>query len=464
MAFGSAMFVFAFLPACALVYRLVPGTRGKNCCLILASLLFYAFGRLSDLPILLGSVLVNFLAGLYLSRPRRGRRAVLAGAAALNLGLLVFYKYWNFLCAAFLPAAALPALPVPAGLSFFTFQGLSYVVDAYRDPARASRRFVPVLQYLVFFPNLISGPLQRFGDMRAQLEDRRMEPEEAAAGLRRFAAGLGKKLLLAAPLAAAADAAFALDTAALDVRAAWLGALCYTMQIFLDFSGYSDMAIGLAALFGFRLPENFRCPYLAGSVSDFWRRWHMTLSGWFRDYLYIPLGGNRRGRARTIGNKLAVFLATGLWHGANWTFVLWGLWHGLLVSLETLAPRRKERKGAARRCFGHVYTLLAVTVGFALFRAPTISRGWAVVSNLFGGFSLTAAATRMLAAALTRRTVFAFAAGCVIAAGLPARLWRAVQTRRGAALARDALALALLAACMLALAAGSFQPFIYQQF
>jgi len=457
------MFLFAFLPACAALYCLVPGTRGKNAFLTLASLVFYAFGRLADLPVLLGSALVNYLAGRYLGRPRRGRRAVLAGAAALNLGLLVFYKYWNFLCAAFLPAAALPALPVPAGLSFFTFQGLSYVVDVYRDPARSARRFFPLLEYLAFFPNLISGPLQRFGDMQAQLACRRVEPEAFAAGLRRFTAGLGKKLLLAAPLAAAADAAFALDPAALDARAAWLGALCYTMQIFLDFSGYSDMAIGLAALFGFRLPENFNCPYLAVSLSDFWRRWHISLSGWFRDYLYIPLGGNRRGRARTVCNKLAVFLATGLWHGANWTFVLWGLWHGLLVSLETLAPRR-GRNGTARRALGRVYTLLAVTIGFALFRAPTLARGWAVVSNLFAGFPFTAASTRMLASALTRRTVFAFAAGCVISIGLPARLWRAARTRRGAAAARDALTLALLAACVLALAAGSFQPFIYQQF
>ncbi len=463
MGFGSAMFLFAFLPLCAAVYHLVPGTKGKNRFLTLASLLFYAFGRLADIPILLGSALLNFLAGLYLSRPRRGRRAVLAGAAALNLGLLIFYKYWNFLCAAFLPAAALPALPVPAGLSFFTFQGLSYVVDVYRDPVRSNRRFFPLLQYLAFFPNLISGPLQRFGDMRPQMERRRMDPETVAAGLRRFTAGLGKKLLLAAPLAVAADAAFALDAASLDARAAWLGALCYTMQIFLDFSGYSDMAIGLAALFGFRLPENFNCPYLAASISDFWRRWHITLSSWFRDYLYIPLGGNRRGRVRTICNKLAVFLATGLWHGANWTFVLWGLWHGLLVSLETLTPRR-GRNGTARRCFGRVYTLLAVTTGFALFRAPTLAQGWAVVSNLFTGFTPAAASTRMLASALTRRTAFAFVAGCVIAAGVPPRLWRAVRARRGAAAARDVLTLLLLGACMLALAGGSFQPFIYQQF
>lgn len=442
MSFGSAIFLFAFLPASVALCHLSPGTRAKNICLLTVSLLFYAFGRLADLPVLLCAALLNYLFGLFLRR-----RWVLALGVSLDLGLLLFYK---FLC----PAS------MPLGISFFTFQGISYLVDAYRDPERVSHRFLPLLQYLCFFPNLISGPLWKFQDMRPMLEDRRTTPEATARGLRRFAVGLGKKLLLSAPLGLAVDAVYALDPSVLDVRTAWLGAVCYALQLYLDFSGYSDMALGLGAVFGFKLPENFYLPYLASSITGFWRRWHISLSRWFRDYLYIPLGGNRKGSARTVLNKLAVFLATGLWHGVNWTFVLWGLWHWLLSALETVTPL----KNIERRRFGRVYALLAVVIGFALFRAGTLAQGFGVIAKMFTGFSFTAASSRLLASALTNRVLLSLFLGLLISVGLPARLVRRLDGGTGMETLRFGLTLLLLAACIMALASGSFQPFIYQQF
>lgn len=458
MAFGSPIFLFAFLPLCAALYFLVPGLKWKNVLLAAAGLVFYAFGRLADLPVLLGAAAVNYVFGLLLRRSGRGRRVLLASGVTLDLALLVFYKYWNFFTAALWPGLTLPALPLPAGLSFFTFQGISYLADAYREPEQADCRFFPVLQYLCFFPNLISGPLWRYRDFHPMLKNRSTTPENAARGLRRFTVGLGKKLLLAAPIGLAVDAVFALDPSALDLRSAWLGALGYSMQLYLDFSGYSDMAIGLAALFGFRLPENFNLPFRSGSISEFWRRWHITLGGWFRDYLYIPLGGSRKGKVRTVLNKLAVFLATGLWHGASWNFILWGLWHGIFAALETVTPLRKTEK----RWFGKLYTQLAVVLGFALFRAGTLGQGFSMIAKLFTGFSFTLETSKVLVSALTRRTLLALCVGFFVSIGFPAglKLWK----KRWFEPVSCILTLGLLFLCAAALASGSFQPFIYAQF
>lgn len=421
----------------------MPGTRAKNICILTVSLLFYAFGRLADLPILIGMALLNYLIGRIL----RQRRWVLVLGVGLNLGVLLSYKIF------------FPAL-LPLGISFFTFQGISYLADAYRDPEQTSRRFLPLLQYLCFFPNLISGPLWKFRDMRPMLENRRTTPETTAKGLRRFTVGLGKKLLLSAPLGVFVDAVYALDLSALDFRTAWLGAVCYALQLYLDFSGYSDMALGLGMVFGFRLPENFEMPYLAVSITDFWRCWHISLSHWFRDYLYIPLGGSRRGKTRTVLNKLAVFLATGLWHGVSLTYVLWGLWHGLLCALEIATPL----KNANRRWYGRIYTLLAVLAGFALFRAETLTQGVGLIVKLFTGFSLTGTSALLLASSLTNRVLLALLLGLLISAGIPARLVRRLDGIPGIEAVRFGLTLVLLLLCIAALASGSFQPFIYQQF
>ena len=460
MSFGSAIFLFGFLPLTAALYRLLPWRWARRVLVTGASLFFYACGRLWDLPVLLLSALLHYAAGRLLLRTQ-SRRAVVAAVVVLDLGLLAACKYLDFFCA----AAGLPVgplnLPLPLGVSFFTFQGISYVVDGSRDRSQLSRTFFPVLQYLCFFPNLVSGPLARFQAVRPQLEAAaRPDGETAALALRRFTVGLGKKLLLAGTLAPAVDAVFALDGASLDLRTAWLGAVAYALQLYFDFSGYSDMALGLGSLFGVTLPENFRYPYRARSITDFWRRWHISLSQWFRDYLYIPLGGSRRGKARTVVNKLAVFLATGLWHGANWTFVLWGAWHGLFAALETATPL--DRMG--KRRFGHVYALLVVLVGFTLFRADTVAAGLAMISNLFTGFAFIPASTLALAHCLTARVWTALILGALGALGFGSWLWRKVSARRGALVCSLGLTLVLLVLCVLALASGSFQPFIYQQF
>lgn len=446
MEYNSAAFLFAFLPLTLLGYHLIPWRRGKNALLILASLLFYAFGDLRHLPLLVGSAVFHYLMGLLLLKLERGRKAVLAAAVAADVAVLLAYKLAGIL---------------PLGVSFFTFQAISYVVDLYRDRENGSRNFLEVLQYLTFFPQLVSGPLMKFSQVRPFLRERRVTAGETADGLRRFTMGLAKKLLLSAAAAEVVNAVFALPLADLDIRTAWLGAVCYALQLFFDFSGYSDMAIGLGHLFGYTLPENFRYPYCASSVTDFWRRWHISLSLWFRDYLYIPLGGNRKGKHRTICNKLIVFLATGLWHGTAVTFVLWGLWHGLWSALEMATGLSKKLE---KRWYGHVYAVLAAVLGFVIFRASSVAQAGAVLANLFTGFSLTAAGTAVLTHSLGSRTLFLILLGCVLCLPVGPKLRARLGQRKAYRPVTLVLTLALLVLCMVTLASGSFQPFIYAQF
>lgn len=446
MEFNSAAFLFAFLPLTLLGYHLIPGRRGKNALLVVASLLFYTFGDLRHLPLLLGSVAFHYGMGLLLLKLARGRRAVVAVTVTADVAMLLGYKLAGIL---------------PLGVSFFTFQAISYVVDLYRDRENGSRSFFEVLQYLAFFPQLVSGPLMKFSQVRPCLRERPVTAADTADGLRRFTVGMAKKLLLSGAAAELANAVFALSPAELDVRTAWLGAVCYSLQLFFDFSGYSDMAIGLGRAFGYTLPENFRYPYCASSVTDFWRRWHISLSLWFRDYLYIPLGGNRKGKVRTVCNKLIVFLATGLWHGVGWTFALWGLWHGLWTALETATGMAKKLE---KRWYGHVYALLAAVLGFVIFRAASVGQAGAMLANLFTGFSLTAAGTTLLRHSLTGRTVFFVLLGCVLCLPVGPKLRKRLDHWKAYRPAAMVLTLALLVLCMLTLASGSFQPFIYAQF
>ena len=324
--------------------------------------------------LLLLSVLINYLFGLWLQSGKDHRRLAAGLAAAANLSLLGVFKYVDFIISTInsLSGAdlALTGIVLPIGISFYTFQGMSYVIDVYRHPEWGTRNPGKLLLYISFFPQLIAGPIVIYHDVADQIDRRELTPELTLSGLRRFILGLGKKMLLANSTGEIADAVFAMTADQLDFRLAWLGAVCYTLQIYFDFSGYSDMAIGLGRMFGFRFLENFDLPYTAKSIKEFWRRWHISLSSWFRDYLYIPLGGNRKGAARTNLNKFIVFFATGLWHGANWTFVLWGLWHGLFSTLEGVGAIPKRLRESR---LGHVYTMLVVILGFTLFRADTLA-------------------------------------------------------------------------------------------
>lgn len=476
MVFSSVIFLFLFLPVVLGVYFVCPKQQAKNLWLIAASLLFYAFSGLWYVLLLLFSVLCNYIAGLFVS----GRKPVLYAAVAVNLGILGVFKYLGFLAQTVnhLPGVSVPvpSIVLPVGISFFTFQGLSYVIDVYRNEQLKSTKFSDVLLYISLFPQLVAGPIVRYEDVAHEVRSRSHTWENLARGLRRFIIGLSKKLLIADVCGSVVAQVYGADASILDSRAAWLGAVCYLMQIYFDFSGYSDMAIGLGLCFGFHFRENFNYPYISSSIKEFWRRWHISLSTWFREYLYIPLGGNRKGTAKTYRNKLIVFFFTGLWHGANWTFIVWGLWHGFFIVAEDLVAKLtgKDRhsRNSKRRAAGiakHLYTLLVVLIGFVIFRADTMSQAVAMVAAMFSGVHATAQTGLLLAQCMTPLTLCALAAGVVFSTPvLPAILHRTdaltQNAQRAVRVLGGAVLLMLLVTDILHLSAASYVPFIYFQF
>lgn len=345
MVFSSVTFLFVFLPVVLAVYYILPG-RLRNTFLLLASLLFYYWGEPRFVFVMLASIVWNYLCGLmcgYLPERMRGlRKLALILAVAVNLGLLVYFKYADFIIGTingvFSRSIPLLGVTLPIGISFFTFQGLSYVIDVYRQTVRPQRDPLKLGMYISLFPQLIAGPIVRYADIEREIDHRSVDREKFYAGVSRFVIGLSKKVLIANTLALRADQIFGQPCQSLTAGVAWLGALLYSLQIYFDFSGYSDMAIGLGKMLGFTFLENFDLPYMSRSVTEFWRRWHISLSSWFRDYVYIPLGGNRRGNVYL--HLLTVFILTGLWHGAAWNFVLWGLWHGLFLIVERVLRGR----------------------------------------------------------------------------------------------------------------------------
>lgn len=474
MVFSSAVFLFAFLPPVFIVYRLLPGLRAKNVWLALASIVFYAFGQLQYVPLFLASVALNYGFGRLLQSRLSCRRALAGAAVALNLGVLCVFKYTDFLLGALnsLTGASIPltGITLPIGISFFTFQGMSYVIDVYRDRDSGARSFFKVLLYIAFFPQLIAGPIVKYHDIAEQIDYRESVPALTADGMRRFITGLAKKLLISNAAGLIADTVFdtLLPSGTLDFRLAWLGAVCYTLQIYFDFSGYSDMAIGLGRMFGFEIKENFNYPYASLSMREFWRRWHISLSAWFREYLYIPLGGNRRGRGRTLINRMIVFLCTGIWHGANYTFILWGVLHGVLTCLEDtgILPVDRLWESRAGRLLCRVYTLLSVTLLFVLFRANSVHDALALVSAMFTA-PVTVAASYRLGRLLTPAAALTLLIAVLAAAGAaPALdgLCLAALGERAHRRVLQALSLALLALSLLCLSSGGFNPFIYFQF
>ena len=384
MVFSSAVFLFIFLPVVFLLDRLFRGTKAKNALLLAASLIFYAFGQLGYLPLLLLSVALNYGCGLLAAgkRPRLGVWLAVVG----GIGMLAVFKYADFLIGTGnrLLGLSLPltGIALPIGISFFTFQGLSYVIDVYRDRTAVSRSFVKVLLYISFFPQLIAGPIVKYHDVCEQIENRQCTAEGMAYGIKRFSYGLAKKMLFANTFAATVDWMMEKPLAQLGTVNAWMLAVLYTLQIYFDFSGYSDMAIGLGKMFGFDFMENFNYPYISTSIREFWRRWHISLSTWFREYLYIPLGGNRKGQVRTYVNLLIVFFATGLWHGAGATFIIWGLYHGLFLVVERMGLGKLLEKNCFRG-LNHIYTALVVVVGWVFFRADTLADAKVILHQMF---------------------------------------------------------------------------------
>ncbi len=376
MVFSSTFFIFAFLPITLGGYYLIRKDF-RNAFLLLMSLIFYAVGEPKFVFVMMASIVANYLLGLAIWQIKDQsvpfKRVLLVIAIIANLGLLFYYKYYDFainnINLLFGTNLLLKHIALPIGISFFTFQGMSYVFDVYMGKTAIQKNPLNVALYIALFPQLIAGPIVRYSDINREIVERHESVDDFALGVKRFTIGLAKKIILANSFALLADQAYSTPFEQLGAGLAWLGALAYTLQIYYDFSGYSDMAIGLARMFGFHLLENFNYPYIACSIQDFWRRWHISLSTWFRDYVYIPLGGNRRGNVYL--HLFVVFLLTGLWHGASWNFVVWGLWHGAFLIVERLF-RGKKSTIQVPRVIKWIYTMLIVIIGWVFFRAPNL--------------------------------------------------------------------------------------------
>ncbi|MDE7323307.1 MAG: MBOAT family protein [Lachnospiraceae bacterium] len=457
MVFSSCIFLFFFLPIVYLTYCICPNLKVKNALLIIASLFFYAFGEPVYILLMIGSILTNYCLARLIAASKRWAKSALCVTVVFNIGMLVVFKYSALVLGTigslFRLPVTIPQIALPIGISFYTFQALSYCIDVYRDKNLVQKSLWKLMLYISFFPQLIAGPIVKYHDIDAQLSERCVTIIDTAQGIRRFVTGLAKKLLIANTMAYMVDTLY---TTPLDFSlTAWMAAVCYVFQIYYDFSGYSDMAIGLGRMFGFTFQENFCYPYISGSIQEFWRRWHISLSTWFKEYLYIPLGGNRKGEARTMGNKLAVFMATGIWHGANWTFLLWGLFHGLFITLEY-----KKLIPLKNKVFAHVYTMLVVICGFVIFRADTIGQAVHILVSMFTGGHANASEQMLAAKLLTPYNIICLAAAVVFSA--PVSEWFKGRIKHHAV--QYAVSLVLLVLCILNLASSSYNPFIYFRF
>jgi len=470
MVFSSLTFLFAFLPPVVVCFFALP-PRARTPFLVVVSWLFYAWGEKEIVLFLVATTVVNWALALWLERAQSDRRKlILAVAAVANIGALLFFKYTNFfiqnvneiLSVAGVAPLQVPLVHLPIGVSFVTFEALSYVIDVYRRDLSAARNPLHVAFYISFFPHLIAGPILRYRDIAGPLAGPAVTLSEFDRGVSRFISGLAKKVLLANTLGHVADQIFALGPAQLGTSVAWLGSVAYAFQIYFDFSGYSDMAIGLGHMFGFTLPENFRQPYTAQSIQEFWRRWHISLSSWFRDYLFRPLGGSRLGAARTYCNLLIVFLLCGLWHGAKWNFVAWGLFHGAFLVMERTPLGRLFTR--APRPARHAYTILVVLIGWVFFRADTLGQALRYLRAMAGlGYPASVRAVDFV----TLELVITMSVAAMLAT-VPwnerLKLARLGVVRPLAELSTVAVQLALLALSILYLAAGTYNPFIYFRF
>lgn len=386
MLFSSMTFIFLFMPIVCTVYLLAKKSL-QNMLLLIASLLFYAWGGPNYLAIMLLNILINYTGALYIDRSVSQKKTFLTLTVVANLGILIYFKYCSFLIDNIngLLSYDLPLLEVimPIGISFYTFQAMSYVIDVYRGEVKAQRNIYKLALYISLFPQLVAGPIVKYHDVNHQIDNRTVTFRKVTYGVKRFIIGLSKKMLLANTLGAVADKIFSQPVDQFDSATAWIGTVAYALQLFYDFSGYSDMAIGLGYIFGFKFLENFNYPYISRSITEFWRRWHISLSTWFKEYLYIPLGGNRISPTRTYMNLFIVFLATGIWHGASWNFVIWGLWNGLFIIMERITNWHKK-DGPIIRFIQHSYTIFIFLIGWVMFRAPNMTYAWDYLKNMFG--------------------------------------------------------------------------------
>lgn len=473
MVFSSSIFLFCFLPLVLFIYYVLR-TEFRNLFLLIASLLFYAWGEPKFVFVIIVSILINYLFGLLihasLARTNRiiAKVAMITGVVA-NCGLLFYFKYFDFFLTSVHDLTGwdvvIKNIVLPIGISFFTFQGLSYVIDVYLKKVEVQKNIINFAMYKAFFPQLIAGPIVRYVDVHHQIEQRTHSMDKFADGVRRFVIGLSKKVIIANTLGKVADGVFSLPADQNSLTTLWVGAICYSFQIYFDFSGYSDMAIGLAKMFGFDFKENFNYPYISKTVTEFWRRWHISLSSWFRDYVYIPLGGNRTGNV--YFNLLVVFIVTGLWHGAAWNFVIWGLWHGLFLIIERVL--KKSGKGNIRvpKAITWLYTMLVVVIGWVLFRAPDLSYAMKYLGGMFG-FVQSKNVGFITWYYLDSMVITVIILGCL--ASLPIvqyikNIVGSLEEHNGFSLFLQTVYIgALLLICMMFLATSTYNPFIYFRF
>ena len=468
MVFSDSVFICVFLPIVLAGYYICP-KRLRNSFLLLVSLVFYAWGEPKYVFLMMFSIAINYAFGLLLDRNRKNVRlskALLALSVVIDIGLLCVFKYTDFVITnlnrAFNADIGLVNLALPIGISFYTFQAMSYTIDVYRDDVKVQRNILDFGMYITMFPQLIAGPIVRYSDVEAQLKERSVSAEDFASGICRFVVGLGKKVLLANQIGVLWDQIYALGGET-SVLMAWLGAIAYTFQIYFDFSGYSDMAIGLGRIFGFKFPENFRYPYESKSITEFWRRWHITLSTWFKEYLYIPLGGNRKGMARQILNLFIVWALTGFWHGAGWNFVMWGLYYFLFLVLEKLFMLKVLDKLPA--FVRHIYALFIIVIGWVIFACDDTSVLLPYLGSMFGANGLTGGLDLYL---LTTRAALLVIL-CIASTQLPKRLAAFVGRKlcvgeESAFCIKAAATILLLALCMMFLVVDSYNPFLYFRF
>lgn len=466
MVFSSTIFLCVYLPLVLLGYYICP-KKGRNLFLLIASLVFYAWGEPKYVFLMIFSILVNYIFGRLMDKHRENKKRLklmLVLSVVIDIGLLSVFKYTDFIItnvnAIFGANFDLLNIALPIGISFYTFQAMSYTIDVYRDDVRVQKNLIDFGMYITMFPQLIAGPIVRYADVQDQLAERSVTTVDFSEGVMRFVVGLGKKVLLANQMGAVWSEIYALGG---DVSAlmAWTGAIAYTFQIYFDFSGYSDMAIGLGRMFGFKFPENFRYPYQSVSITDFWRRWHITLSTWFKEYLYIPLGGNRRGLARQALNLLIVWSLTGFWHGAGWNFVLWGLYYFVILFIEKLFLLKALDK--LPKFFRHVYALLLIIIGWVIFASDDVSVLLPFLGSMFGANG--AIGGMDVYTLLTKAALLIIC--CVASTELPKRLFLSAtgaMNEKAAFTIKSVMTIALLALSMILLIGDSYNPFLYFRF
>lgn len=466
MVFSSTIFLCVYLPLVLLGYYICP-KKGRNLFLLIVSLVFYAWGEPKYVFLMIFSILVNYIFGRLMDK-NRGRqkrmKLLLVLSVVIDLGLLSVFKYTDFIItnvnAIFGSSFDLLNIALPIGISFYTFQAMSYTIDVYRNDVRVQKNLIDFGMYITMFPQLIAGPIVRYADVQDQLADRSVTTADFSEGVMRFVVGLGKKVLLANQMGAVWSEIYALGG---DVSAlmAWTGAIAYTFQIYFDFSGYSDMAIGLGRMFGFKFPENFRYPYQSVSITDFWRRWHITLSTWFKEYLYIPLGGNRRGLARQALNLLIVWSLTGFWHGAGWNFVMWGLYYFVILFIEKLFLLKALDK--LPKFFRHVYALVLIIIGWVIFASDDVSVLLPYLGSMFGANG--AIGGMDVYTLLTKAALLVIC--CIASTELPKKLFLSAagaMNEKAVFTLKSFLTIALLALSMILLIGDSYNPFLYFRF